>query len=244
MLPITSCLIMDKRSNANYRVCDGTNKRTGKPCRARAVNGGSKCYHHGGASLRGAESPSFKTGKYVKHMPTSLLSIYQDIQDEPTYQDINEYIKITDTFIRSDLEKLDDAPDSAKTWKDLRGQVDNLIAAFNNEKYGDCHVAIMKIDKLIDDREAYHKAVAEIRTNLAEQRKNHTAIASIEYKGESVATASDMLTFVSIVLNLISSHVSNKSEQQIIYDAINTIIAPEIDNTPTTIRIAESVERT
>lgn len=225
------------------RQCNAKAKSTGIQCKNPAIVGNAKCRLHGGKSLKGADSPSLKTGKYSKHMPTSLLSIYNGIQDEPTYQDINEYIKITDTFIRADLEKLEDAPDSAKTWKELRGQVDNLIAAFNDEQYGRCHVAIMNIDKLIDDREAYHKAVAEIRTNLAEQRKNHAAIANIEYKGESVATASDMLTFVSIVLNLVKSNVSSPKEQQTIYDAITTIIAPK-RNDSQLVAIAESVNAT
>lgn|SRR5574337_88324 len=47
--------------------CTATSKRTGQQCQQPAMHGSTKCYHHGGATPRGAKSPHFKTGLYSKY---------------------------------------------------------------------------------------------------------------------------------------------------------------------------------
>lgn len=48
------------------RYCNATSKRTGKPCRARAMRGREKCYHHGGKTPQGAGHHRYKHGFYSK----------------------------------------------------------------------------------------------------------------------------------------------------------------------------------
>ena len=207
------------------------------------MNGSHLCYHHGGKSKKGAELPQFKTGKYSKHIPKSLMTFYEDSQADPDYQDLRENIKLREAFLREKLSMLEDAPDSASTWKSFRKTLSNFKKAWANEDYGRANIELDELDRIIDERIVYFEVQKEIRADLAEQRKDHTAIAAIEYKGESVATASDMLTFVSVILNIISSNVSNSAEQQTIYDAINSIIGTQEYNTPAIIELTESVER-
>jgi hypothetical protein len=46
--------------------CTAKSKRTGKRCGALAMANG-KCYHHGGAALKGIAAPRFKHGRYSKY---------------------------------------------------------------------------------------------------------------------------------------------------------------------------------
>ncbi len=48
--------------------CSATSKRTGKPCRAPAVNGWTVCRFHGarGGAPKGAQNGSYKHGLYTK----------------------------------------------------------------------------------------------------------------------------------------------------------------------------------
>lgn len=198
---------------------------------------------HNGHAKRGASNPSFKTGEYSEFLPKRLLSFYDATQENPKYQDIHEGLRLRKALLFEKVAMLEDAPDSASTWKAFRKTLSNFRKAWANEDYGRANIELDELDRIVDERIVYFEVQKEIRADLAEQRKDHTAIAAIEYKGESVATASDMLTFVSIVLNLIQSHVSNSSEQQTIYDAISSIINANQHNQSDTIRLTESVER-
>lgn len=229
-------------SFSDAKQCTGKAKTTGHRCKNPAIVGSNTCRMHNGHAKRGVAHHSYIDGKYSKHVPNSLMAFYEDSQANPDYQDIRENIKLREAFIREKLSMLDDAPESHAVWKAFRKTLSNFRKAWANEDYGRAQIELDELDRIIDERLVYFEVQKEIRTDLAEQRKDHTAIASIEYKGETVATASDMLTFVSIVLNLISSHVSNTTEQQTIYDAINSIIGTQENDTRQNIRIAESVE--
>lgn len=228
---------------SDTRQCTGKAKTTGKRCKNPAIVGASTCRMHNGHAKKGFELPQAKHGKYFKHVPKSLMTFYEDSQADPDYQDLRENIKLREAFLREKLSMLEDAPDSASTWKAFRKTLSNFRKAWANENYGRANIELDELDRIVDERIVYFEVQKEIRADLAEQRKDHTAIAAIEYKGESVATASDILTFVSIVLNLVKSTVSNEIEQQTIYDAISAIINTNRHNQPDTIRIAEPVER-
>ena len=52
--------------------CTAKSKTTGEQCRQQAINGSTKCYYHGGRSLRGTEHPNFKTGRYIRFTTESI----------------------------------------------------------------------------------------------------------------------------------------------------------------------------
>ena len=52
--------------------CKAMSKRSGERCRKRSSKGLNVCSMHGGKSLRGVDSPRFKTGRYSKYLPDRL----------------------------------------------------------------------------------------------------------------------------------------------------------------------------
>ena len=54
----------------------GAKNRQGNPCQKWPIKGRNRCRNHGGKSLRGVDSPSFKNGRYSKLLPRDLLGRY------------------------------------------------------------------------------------------------------------------------------------------------------------------------
>lgn len=59
----------------------GAKTRSGTPCQRKPVAGGKRCKLHGGASLRGAESPTIKHGRYSKYLRQSLQDKLAGVDD-------------------------------------------------------------------------------------------------------------------------------------------------------------------
>ena len=51
----------------------GAKNRQGNPCQKWPIKGRTRCRNHGGKSLIGTASPSFKTGTYSKWLPRNLM---------------------------------------------------------------------------------------------------------------------------------------------------------------------------
>jgi hypothetical protein len=62
------------------RVC-GAKRRNGLPCQKPPLEGATRCRLHGGGSLRGMASGTYKTGRYSKYarsLPKQLGKAYRE----------------------------------------------------------------------------------------------------------------------------------------------------------------------
>lgn len=213
------------QSNNPHAIC-GAKTRSGKPCQSKPMPNG-RCRMHGGSTPHGAELPQFKHGKFSKYLPNRLMEIYEDVESDLEHNLLSRNIKLRETFLREKLAMLDDAPDSREAWEQLRDSVDEMTRAFENDDLGLVKIGLMSLDRLINNMQAYHMAVDEIRSDLAEQRKDKQTLSAIEYKGENAVPITELMSFVSAILNLISTTVSNANERNKIYDAIDRLTRVE-----------------
>lgn len=210
--------------NNNQVQCNAKAKSTQTQCKNPAILGNAKCRLHGGKSLRGEAHPNFKHGKFSEYLPIRLLKIYDEVAETEITNILDRNIMLRETFLREKLAMIDDAPDSAIIWKELRQKVDDLTEHFEDTAYGKCHVDLIQINRIIDEKEAYHKAVNEIRAELSEQRKDKQAIAAIEFKGESAIPIKELLALMGGVLHVIQTVVTDKQQRIEIADGIDSIL--------------------
>lgn len=209
--------------NENAQQCTAKSKSTQERCKNPCVTGSTKCRLHGGKSPKGIESPNFKHGRFSSHLPTKLGAIYEDIENDLELNILSRNMRLREAFIRQNLAHIEDAPDAAQAWNDLRKELDNLTAHFSNEDYGKVAISLDKLGRMVDERQLYHQSVAEIRKDLNEQRNDTTAKAAITLKGENAVSASEVMAFVGAIMNLISTTVSNAEERGAIYNAIERL---------------------
>lgn len=85
----------------------GAKTKSGSPCRMSAMPNG-RCRIHGGKTpAAGITHPTFKTGRYSKHLPTRLSQGYQQALSDPDLLQLNDEIRLTDSLISSLLERFD-----------------------------------------------------------------------------------------------------------------------------------------
>jgi hypothetical protein len=207
--------------------CNATAKSTGQRCQRVAVTGSTKCQVHGGVTPKGEASPHFKHGRFSDYLPQRLLKIYDDVQTDEETNILNRNVRLRETFIRERLAMIDDVPDSAETWKQLRDAVKELNKAYRNSDEGKVYGAIADIENIIDERTLYFQAVEEIRIDLGEQRKDKQAIAAIEFKGENAIPATELMTLMGAVLKIIQTVVTDKQQRIQIADGIDNLFSKQ-----------------
>lgn len=205
------------QSDKPHAIC-GAKTRSGKPCQSKPMPNG-KCRMHGGSTPHGAASPHFKTGAHSKYLPVRLAAIYEDIESDLEVNILSRNLKLREMFLREKLEMLDDAPDSAKAWAELRSIADEMEQAFENDNLGLVKISLMQLDRLINNMEAYHMAVDEIRRDLGEQRKDTQAKAAITARGTNAVTVPELMAFMGAFMHSIAQIVSNPKELQEIENA-------------------------
>jgi hypothetical protein len=204
-------------------VC-GAKTRNGTPCQKAPMTNG-RCALHGGKSLKGEASPTFKHGKFSEYLPQRLVKIYEDVQTDDEHTLLSRNIRLREMFIRERLAMIDDIPDSAETWKQLRDAVKELNKAYRNSDDGKVYGAIADIENIIDERALYFQAVEEIRIDLAEQRKDKQVISAIEQRGENAITAKELMVFMGAVLHVINNTVTSQPERIRIHQEIDNLFS-------------------
>lgn len=140
--------------------CTAKSKRSGERCRREATPGAKVCASHGSKSLKGVQSPSFKTGAYSK-APERLLANFQAALQDPELLGLHEDIAMIDARI-ADLMARVDSGESGALWKELREVQRRVDTA---HKWGD-NVAVAEglnqIRTLINRGYADHAIWAEV----------------------------------------------------------------------------------
>jgi hypothetical protein len=74
------------------------------PCKKPPMKGRTRCDRHGGKSLAGAASPTFKHGRYSKHLPTNLIPSFQAALEDPDLLSLRSEIALTQCRIDQVIE--------------------------------------------------------------------------------------------------------------------------------------------
>ncbi len=88
------------------RQCTAQSKRTGERCQRPAMTGNTVCYHHGGKSLKGVASPTYRHGRYSKHMPERLVDRLNQALEDPDYLNLHEEIALLEVQIGEALDTI------------------------------------------------------------------------------------------------------------------------------------------
>jgi hypothetical protein len=108
--------------------CHALSKRNREQCKKDAVVGGTVCHIHGGKSLSGMASPSFKTGRYSKVLPVRLAARYEEALTNKNLISLRDDIAAAEARL-SDLFSRTHSGESGALWQALRETLDAFTAA-------------------------------------------------------------------------------------------------------------------
>lgn len=107
--------------------CKAKSKRSQKPCRRVAMTGKQVCYNHGGKSLAGPLSPSYKDGTYSRYLPARFSELFKALEGRDLL-DLTEDIKLLHTRLM-DVAKRVDSGESGERWKEASKAYDEARKA-------------------------------------------------------------------------------------------------------------------
>lgn len=159
--------------------CGGTTRR-GTPCSQPAGwgtdhVGNGKCKLHGGASLKGAESPLYKTGRYSRYVPKSVQSKITELDKYPLL-DLADELQTQRALIADYLERVqkgyplqEQNIDLLVSWMNKVGvMVERIMKIRNETALTSAEIAHLKlrtvdlVTKYIDDPEKRRQFVIEL----------------------------------------------------------------------------------
>lgn len=98
--------------------CTAKSKRSQERCRRPACVGRNVCHIHGGKTLQGIASGTYKTGKRSKFLPLHLAADYQRALDDPDLHSIADEIALSDARLCELLRRIE-TNDLGSAWGHL-----------------------------------------------------------------------------------------------------------------------------
>lgn len=146
----------------------GAKTRSGKPCKRGPVPGRKRCKLHGGASLAGPLSPSFKHGRHSKYMPKGMAERYEEALRDPNLTSLTAEIALTDLRV-GDLLSAIGGTGNAKLWGEARKMLNDFKAGKTTAAAAGA--VIRNLDALVDEGLTTATSWDELRDTLDLRRK-------------------------------------------------------------------------
>jgi hypothetical protein len=149
--------------------CTAKSKQSGAQCRNQAINGTTKCRMHGGASLAGVASPTFKTGRYSKFLPERLAGKYAEALADQNLLALRDEIALVGTRLGELVARLDTG-ESERRWQLLQDAYADLQAATRQNNAAAFKTALAQLGAALDAGGQEYALWREI-AELTEQRR-------------------------------------------------------------------------
>lgn len=207
----------------------GAKTRAGTPCQQPAgwgTNhvGNGRCKLHGGKSLGGVASGTFKNGRYSKFLPTRLSEQYEAAINDSELLELRQEIALTDARL-TDLLKRVDTGESGKLWADtLSTWLDFKTAVREVDKKKQNEYAA-KLDSLISRGHTDYRAWSEIQTTLEQRRKLVESERKRLVEMQQYITSQQAMTLVAAMIGIIKENVHDRDTLQNISTAVNGLVA-------------------
>lgn len=208
----------------NYRQCTATSKRTGKRCRARAMNGRNVCYFHGGMTPRGVASPHFKTGRYSKYLPDKLAEKYQLAQGDPELLGLRDDIALIDART-AELLKQAQTGESGRVWEAVRKTYQDLNMAIKLSNAEDMAGCLQRLDKLIMVGVRDYAIWREITDNLEQRRRLVESERRRLMDMEQMITVERVMLLVAAIVDIVRKNVTDVATLQTISADVGKLVS-------------------
>lgn len=211
--------------------CQAKSKQSGEQCKRHAVPGRNVCAIHGGKSLSGVESPTFKTGRWAKHAPTKLLEIIEDTQGDETLLSVRDDIGLLDALIALKLQRLLDKDgnpaggENIDTWKEVKKQIKEARKAYKNSDYGRLEDSLDTMEDMANGLILYFQTEIEIKDDLERRRKLVETEQRINLQGERAISADTVMLLMAQVLDVIKTVVTDDRQRFAIATGLQRLIA-------------------
>lgn len=190
----------------DHAIC-GAKNRQGYPCgNAPLANG--RCRFHGGLSLKGVASPTFKHGRYSKYMPERLMSRFSDAMNDPRLLEQRAEIALLDTRLGTLLENIDDGV-SISLWADLNRAWASFEAAYKSKDQDSINNALRTVGRLIQKGGEDAEVWDSIQSTIEQRRKVVESERKRYVEAQEILTLQEVMVFFSRFNDIVARNVTD-----------------------------------
>lgn len=184
----------------------GAKTRTGGICKQPALQNG-RCHYHGGKSLAGIASGTYRTGRYSKVLPARLAGRYEEARQDAALLELRDEIGLVDSRL-SDLLGRVDTGESGAIWRALKAAHLDLLKARNDPIKA--AIALNAMGELITRGHADYAAWNEIAAVLEQRRRLVESERKRLIELQQTITTNQAMVLVTALLSSIKEHVTDR----------------------------------
>lgn len=215
-----------KYSRAEYELDACPECGEPRPCRLRVTAEGKRCRLHGGKSLKGAASPSFKTGRYSKYLPDRLIERYMEALQDGELLALRDEVALVDVRITQLQARLESGEHISK-WMRLFHVYETLVAAREAKDEAATAAALQEIGEIVvsapEEDSVWQEMIAlfDQRRKLVESERKRL----VEMR-QLFTVEQGMLLIVALV-DAVKRHVDDRTVLDAIGDDIRAVAAAQ-----------------
>lgn len=182
-----------------------------------------RCRLHGGLSLGGIASPTFKTGKYSRVLPARLTGRYEEAVADPALLELKSEIALMDARLADLLSRVDTGESGALWGQLIEARGDLLLARRANDPIKQAE-ALNLILELISRGHADYRAWAEVGSVLEQRRKLTESETRRLKDAQQTLTVEKAMLLIGAIGGIIKAHVQDRAQLAAISRDISALV--------------------
>lgn len=186
--------------------------------------GTTVCYMHGGKTPTGIAAPSFRTGRYSKHLPSRLIETYHAAQTDGDLLNLHAEIALIDARLADVLRRVDTG-ESGQVWRDLRSTYQEMRDAFASQDTATVRRTLTEMGDAIQAGHADYAAWADVRSLVDQRRKLVQVEAKRRTDMQQMLTTEQAMLLLARVADTVRRHVDDPRALAAIASELGGIVA-------------------
>lgn len=183
----------------------GAKTRAGSPCRRRPSANG-RCSLHGGKSLRGVASPSFRGRGWSKYLPSGLVARFNEARADASLIELRDELALTDVRIGELLEQVETG-ESGAAWVEVARLVEQLTGALE-ARDSDLTASVIRRLRSVSRQGVEQRAIwNELRDVVDDRRRLARAESRRLVELRQTITAEQLTTLIATLASIINQHL-------------------------------------
>lgn len=232
----------DFGKSGSHKQCTAMSKRSGVQCKGVAVatSQNQKCRMHGGTAKIGAADPSFKSGRYSKHLPSRLDELYREARSNPEILDMTEHIALLEARMQEILNE-STAQGTAPKWADIAEIFAEIETSLLRAETDKVMAGMERMHKILDDGIRWDKTWVQV-TEIMEQLRKMTDT-DIKRKKELnlMVPVERVIILMAAVGTAVKRHVTNPEEIDAVYHELEMLQGNQVPARPNIERVGPGV---
>jgi hypothetical protein len=204
----------------------GAKTRSGEPCKTNGLPNG-RCRLHGGLSLSGAASATFKHGLYSKSLPERLASRYEEALGDGQLLELRREAALLTAITDEQIAKLDTGETGAH-WARLQdGWADYEKAGDKDREH-----KLWLVGRLIEDGAREAEAVRELRSTILDKARIAESERKRLVEAHQVITVERLMALVGAISAAVIEEVPDRERRAAILSRFERLLAAPGDAIP------------